>query len=98
MLFDLVQRVQCCKNHFKFFLPQEAGAFGNNSKGTAKTTSKIGKLCILYLYREYLLRLQSNVIGSCLQNCINFIEQRLKFSHFKGSIIPKSNIGLQTSY
>ena len=23
-----------------------------------------------------------------LQTCINFVEQRLKFSHFEGSIIP----------
>ena len=25
-----------------------------------------------------------------LQTCINFVERRLKFSHFEGSIIPQS--------
>ena len=43
---------------------------------------------MLYIYREYLLCLQSSVSGSFLQKCSNFVEQRLKFSHFEGSIIP----------
>ena len=46
------------------------------------------KICILHIYREYLLCLQSNASGSFLEKCINFVEQRLKFSHFEGSIIP----------
>ena len=49
---------------------------------------KIEKICILYIYWEYLLCMQSNASGSFLQICINFVE-RLKFSHFEGSIIPK---------
>ena len=80
--------VQCSKYYLKIFLPQEAGAFGNNRKGIVKTTLKIEKICILHIYREYLLCLQSNASGSFLQKCINFVEQRLKFSHFEGSIIP----------
>ena len=33
MLFELIQiEVQCSKNYFKIFLPQEAGAFGSNRK------------------------------------------------------------------
>ena len=89
MLFELIQiEVQCSKNYFKIFLSQEVRAFGKNRKGTAKTTPKIGKLSILYVCREYLLYLQSNASGSFLQKCINFVEQRPKFSHFKGSIIP----------
>ena len=32
--------------------------------------------------------LQSNASGMFWQTCINFVEQRLKFSHFEGSIIP----------
>ena len=52
---------------FHFFLPQEAGAFGNNiEKETTKTTPKIAKICILYIYREYMLCLQSNASGSFL--------------------------------
>ena len=57
-------------------------------KGTAKTTPKIEKICILCVYKEYMLRLQSNANGSFLQKCINFVEQRLNFSHLEGSIIP----------
>ena len=62
--------VQCSKNYFKFFLPQEAGAFGNNIE---KETQKP--------------RLQSSASGIFLQKCINFLEQRYKFSHFKDSIM-----------
>ena len=58
-------------------------------KGTAKATPKIEKICILYIYREYLLCLQSNASDSFLQKCINFVEQPLKCSHFKGSIITQ---------
>ena len=43
---------------------------------------------MLYISREYLLCLQSNASGSFLQKCISFVEQRLKFSHFEGRIIP----------
>ena len=71
---------------FQFFLPQEAEAFGSNRKGTVKATPKIEKICILNDYREYLLCLQYNASGSFLQECINLVEQQLKFSHFEGSI------------
>ena len=49
---------------------------------------KIKEIQLLNIYREYLLCLQSNASGSFLQTCINFVEQPLSFSHFKGSIIP----------
>ena len=39
---------------------------------------KIEKICILYIYRKYLLYQQSNASGSFLQKCINFVEQRLR--------------------
>ena len=52
-------------------------------KRTAKATPKIEKICILYIYREYLLCLQSNASGSFLQKYI-FVEQRLKFCQFEG--------------
>ena len=57
-------------------------------KRTAKVTPKIEKIYILNNYREYLFCLQFNASGSFLQKCINFVERRLKFSHFEGSIIP----------
>ena len=77
------------QSYFKFFLAQEAGAFGNNiGKEPQKTTPKIEKICILYIYREYLLCLQSNASGSFLQKCINFVKQRFNFSHFEGRIMP----------
>ena len=72
------------------FLAKEAGVFGKkHRKGIAKVTPTIEKICVIYLYRN-LLCLQSNASGNFLQKCINFVEQRLKFSHFKGSIIPQS--------
>ena len=52
-----------------------------------KTTRKIENIYILNFSREYLFCLQSSASGSFLQTCINFVEQRLKFSHFEGTII-----------
>ena len=58
-------KLQCCKNYFKFFLPQEAGDFGSDiEKEPQKSCPKLRKICILYIYREYLICLQSNVSGS----------------------------------
>ena len=88
ILFELINiEVQCSKNCFKFLLKQVAGAFGNNiGKEPQKPRPKQKNT---YLYWEFFLCLQSNASGSFLQTCINFAEQRLKFSHFEGgSIIP----------
>ena len=35
-----------------------------------------------------MLCLKSNASGNFLQKYINFVEQQLKFSHFRGGIIP----------
>ena len=88
--FEFIQiEVQCSKSYFKIFLPQEGGAFGNNiEKEPQKSRQKLKKICVLYIYREYFLYLQSNASGSFLQIFINFVEQRLKFSYFEGRIIP----------
>ena len=144
-----MMEAQCNKKLFRFFLPQEAGALGNNiEKEPQKSCPKLkkkkkkntvhhvpkcmschkaivvitgrahsfhdyiyiyiyiyyahlasvrfehsvcrGSLMTIYIYikREYLLCLQSNAKGSFLQKCINSVEQRLKFSHCEGSIIP----------
>ena len=81
--------VQCSKNYFKFFFTARSRSFWKkHRKGTAKATPKNKKICILYIYREYLLYLQCSASGSFLQKCINFVEQRLEYSLFKGSIIP----------
>ena len=73
---------------FEFFLSQEAGAFENNIKKTPqKATLKIEKIYISNIYIEYMLCLQSNASGSFLRKCINFVEERLKFSHFEGNRI-----------
>ena len=87
-IFELIQvEGQCRKVYFKFFLPQKAGAFGNNiGKKLQKPRPKLKKICNLYIYREYLLCLQSNSSGF-LQKYISFAEQQLNFCHFKGSII-----------
>ena len=72
--------VQCSKSFFKFFLPQEAGALGNNiEKERQKPRPKLKKY-ILYIYREYLPCLQSSASGSFLQTCVNILQQRLSFS------------------
>ena len=75
--------IQCSKGYSKKFLPQGAGAFGNNRKGTAKTTPKIEK------YAYYICT--ENIYSACrsMQVKVFFqIEQRLKFCYFEGSIIP----------
>ena len=48
-----------------FFLPQEAGAFGNNKeKEMQKPRPKLKKYVYYIFTREYLLCLQSNASGS----------------------------------
>ena len=70
------------------FLPQEDGAFGNNTeKDPVKLRPKLKKIYILYIDREYLLCLQSNASGTFLQKFIIFAELRLKFSDFEDSIM-----------
>ena len=89
-LFELIQiEVECSQNYLNFFSPQEAGAFKNNIEKTPqKPRPKLKKICMLHIYREYLLCLQSNASGIFLHKCIDFVEPRLNFSHFKGNIIP----------
>ena len=77
-------QIQRNKNYFNFFLPQEVELL----ETTAKATPKIEKICILHIYREYLLCVQCNSSGSFFKKCINFAEQRLKFSRFEGIITP----------
>ena len=49
----------------------------------------IYKYIYIYIYIYiYVLCLQSRESGSFLQTCIDFVKERLKFSHFEGSIIP----------
>ena len=50
---------------FLFFLPQEAGAFGNNKeKEMQKPRPKLKKYVYYIFTKEYLLCLQSNASGS----------------------------------
>ena len=89
-IFEPIQiEVQCRENYFKIFLPQEAGAFGNNiEKEPQKPCSKLKKY-VYYIFTENICSAFSLMqVVSFLQKCINFIEQRLKFSHFECSIIP----------
>ena len=88
-IFQLIQiEVQCSKNYFKIFLSQEAGAFGNDiEKEPQKSHTKLENMYIIYLQRIFALpAIQSK--RKFLQKYINFVERRLKFSHFEGSIIP----------
>ena len=89
ILFPLIQvEVQCSKIISKFLYHKKLELLEKHRKETAKATPKIEKIYILNIYREQLFCLQSNASGSFLPTCINFVEQRLKFSHFVGSIIP----------
>ena len=69
----------------KYFI---ARSWKNVEKEPQNPRPKLKKKILINIYRKYLLCLQSNANGSFLQICINFIEQRLEFSHFEGSIIP----------
>ena len=75
-LFELIQiEVQCSKNYFKKFLTQEAGAFGNKiEEEPQKPYPKLKRICILYLYKEYLLCLHFNGSGCFLKACVNFAQ------------------------
>ena len=68
-----------------FFLQQEAGAFGNNIGTEPQEPHPNWEICVLYITEN--IYPQSNTSGSFLQSCINFVEERLKLSHFEGSII-----------
>ena len=87
-LFELLQiEVQCSKNYLKTVSPREAGAFRNNVEHKSHVQNW-KNMYVIYLHKN-LLCLQSNASGNFLQKCIYyFVEQRLKFSHFKGNIIP----------
>ena len=62
---DLVIPMQ--QKLFQNFLPQEAGGFENSKqKKPQKLRPKLRKICILYIYRGYLLCLPSNASGSLL--------------------------------
>ena len=52
-LFELIQiEVQCNKNYFKYFLPEEAGAFGNNiEKKPQKPCPKLEKF-VYYIFTD----------------------------------------------
>ena len=60
---------------FQNFFTTRSWSFLVHRKRTAKTTPKIEKNMYIYIYRGYLLCLQSNASGSFLQNSVNFVEQ-----------------------
>ena len=75
---------------FQFFLPQEVGAFENNIEKEAQKLRLKMKKYGYQIFTENICSAcnQSSASGSFLQKCINFVEQRLKFPHFEGGIIP----------
>ena len=86
-LFELIQiKVRCSKNYFNFFYSKKLELLEKHGKITTEATPAIEKNCLLNIYREYLFCQQSSASSSFLQTCINFVEQKLKFSHFEGSI------------
>ena len=58
---------------------QEAGTFGITLEMNREKD-------VFYIFTENIC--SANASGSFLQTCINFVEQRLKFSHFEGKVIP----------
>ena len=73
---------------FQNFLPKEAKAFGNNiKKEPQKSRPKLRKY-VYHVFKENICSVCNPVQGVVfLQKCSNFVEQRLKFSYLKGSII-----------
>ena len=52
-LSELIQKeVQCRENHFKKFLPQEAGAFGNNVEKEPQKPHPKSKKSVYYIFTE----------------------------------------------
>ena len=57
--FELIQiEVQCSKNCFKIFLPQEAGAFGNNIEEEPQKLGPKFKKYVHYMFTE-------NIFSTC---------------------------------
>ena len=50
--------VQCSKNYFNFFLPEEAGAFGNNMKKKPQKPHPKLKKYMYYIFKE-------NICSAC---------------------------------
>ena len=68
--------VQYSKNYFKNFLPQEAGAFGNNTEKEPQKPCPKFKKCAYYIFTELIFAMSAI---QCkwqffLQKCINFLE------------------------
>ena len=82
IVFELIQiGGQCRKNYLKNILPQEDGAFGNNiEKEPQKPRPKL-KNYVYYIFTKNICFACSTVqLAVSLQKCINFVEQRVKFS------------------
>ena len=82
------QKYNAAKIISKFYY-KKAGAFGNNvEKEPQKPCPKLKKF-VYYIFTEniYCVFKPMQVVVF-LQKCIDFVEQRLKFDHFEGSIIP----------
>ena len=89
-LFEFKQiEVQCSKDYFKIFLPEEGGAFGNKmQKKPQKPRPKLKKY-MYYIFKENICSAcnPTQVVAFC-KGLLILKKRRLKFSHIKGSIIP----------
>ena len=73
--------VQRSKNYFKMFLPQETGAFRNNIEKKPQKPRPKFKNYVCYLFTDNICSACSPMqLAVSLQKCINFVEQRVKFS------------------
>ena len=84
---------------FQNFLPQKAWIFGNKIENKLQNPCpKLKK----YVYDIF----TKNICSTCSptqvvvfsQKCISFVEQRLKFSHFEGSIITQGRLNFKTIF
>ena len=73
--------------------------FGNNIETKQQEPrQELKKICLLCIYREHLLCLQSNASGIfCFQKCINFEEKRVKFSRSSRQEVFLVNVVLKIS-
>ena len=94
-LFEVINiEVHCSKSQVKIFLQQKAAGFGNNiGKEPQEPRPKLKNIYIIYLIGIFALPAIRRKWWF-LQVCINSVEERLKFSHIEGSIIPSGNFCL----
>ena len=71
-----------------FFTARSWSFRKQHRKGTTRSMPKI-KIYVYYIFTENICPTRNATqVVVFLPECINFVEERLKFSHFEGNITP----------